>query len=461
MRYRFIEGQTNVYNVQIETRGESGRETMNGNIFVVVKGVSSNVFRLSLRGNLVPRREPGSMPSFGGPMRMPMNYSLNEGTEIQMDERGRVLRLGMDVPLPIPLGQLTRALFEILPEKENGSRWEIEDGTFVLDEPMNTGPVDGYLGSRYGFGYFGPQQQGPALLAVKRQVNFNISETSGDLVSIRKQLRLESQLRTGADPRCAASGEGVLIFDTANGLFRQIDFECKSVGNTENVVRKSSCALHIRLLQGKELETALHPPPPAPQVSRTLNAKELEDILSDMKSDDSTKNRAAVMKLNGAKVEELSSAALGSISALLTDSDLWMRQSAASFISANANKETVPYLIKLLNDSDFSIRQSAVKGLAKTKDTRAAAPLAEVVARGQSDVQEACNALTKIGPAAEDAVLELLKEKNVETRRRACPILGQIGTAKSIDALKNTLLDPEQSLSQAAGDAVRAIQLRL
>jgi hypothetical protein len=458
LRYRFIEGQTNVYSVQIEMRGESGRDTLNGNIFVVATNVSSNVFQLSLRGNLMPRREPGQMPFLSGPMRMPMNFSLNDGTEVQIDERGRILRIGTDIPLPIPLGQLTSAFFEILPE--NGSHWEIEDETFVLDHPMNTGPVDAYMGSRYGMQFFGPHQS-PALLAVKREVKFNVSDKSGDLVSIRKQLHLESPLRNGADPRCVASGEGTLIFDTEKGLFRQIDLECKSLGNTENVLRKTSCELHIRLLEGTELEKALNPRPAAPPVARTITREEFQKILADLQSDDSDKRRSAVMKLNGREVANIPDESMEVFATLLADSDMWVRQTAANFLAANAGSSAVPYFIKLLKGGDYSVRQAAVKGLARARDARAAEPLAELVARGQSDSQEAANALTKIGAQAEDAVLELLKEKNVETCRRACQILGQIGTAKSIEPLKQTMLDPDTSLNQAASEAVRSIQIRL
>lgn len=458
LRYRFIEGQTNVYSVQIETRGESGRETLSGNISVVAANVASNVFQLIVRGNLMPRREPGQMPFFSGPMRMPMNLSLNEGTEVQIDERGRILRIGTDIPLPIPLGQLVRALFDVLPE--NGSRWEIEDETFVLDHPMNTGPVDAYMGSRYGMQFFNPHQS-PALLTVKREVKFSVSDKSGGLISIRKQLHLESPLRNGADPRCAASGEGISIFDTEKGLFRQIDLECKSLGNTENVLRKTSCELHVRLLEGTELEKALNPRPAAPPVARTLTPEEFQKILADLQSDDSDNRRNALMKLNGREVKNIPDESIEIFAGLLADSGLWVRQTAANFLAANAGPSAVPYFIKLLKGSDYSVRQAALKGLARTKDARAAEPLAELVARGQSDSQEAANALTKIGVEAEGAVLELLKEKNVETRRRACQILGQIGTAKSIEPLKQTMLDPESTLNQAASEAVRYIQIRL
>ena len=73
---------------------------------------------------------------------------------------------------------------------------------------------------------------------------------------------------------------------------------------------------------------------------------------------------------------------------------------------------------------------------------------------------EASEALGKIGPDAEDAVLPLLKEKHYETRRQACNVLKQIGTKKSVEALRELMLSPEQSVNSSAAEAVRAIMAR-
>jgi HEAT repeat protein len=76
------------------------------------------------------------------------------------------------------------------------------------------------------------------------------------------------------------------------------------------------------------------------------------------------------------------------------------------------------------------------------------------------EAHQAASALREIGPEAEAAVLRLLKEKHLETKREACNILRQIGTRKSIDPLREAMLAPDQMLSQAATEAVRAIQSR-
>ena len=73
---------------------------------------------------------------------------------------------------------------------------------------------------------------------------------------------------------------------------------------------------------------------------------------------------------------------------------------------------------------------------------------------------DAADALGRIGPAAETAVLGLLKERSNATRWQACGILKRIGTSKSLPALKDLSLASSKELSEAASEAYRAIEAR-
>jgi HEAT repeat protein len=99
-------------------------------------------------------------------------------------------------------------------------------------------------------------------------------------------------------------------------------------------------------------------------------------------------------------------------------------------------------------------------GLARLQEKSAAEPLADLLALGDTDSSTASDALIKIGPVAEDAVLALLKERHADTLRNACRVLKQIGTQRSLEPLKNLVLSPSASVNQAAGDAARAIAAR-
>jgi len=78
------------------------------------------------------------------------------------------------------------------------------------------------------------------------------------------------------------------------------------------------------------------------------------------------------------------------------------------------------------------------KGLGRLADPRAAEPLADLIATGQSDQTSfyrrdtpVTEALVKIGPAARPPVLTLLKEKHTDTRIIACNVLKQIGSKRA------------------------------
>lgn len=146
LRYRFSVGQTNVYRIEIQVRGETGQDTTAGNVFIVPKEADSNVIRLSCRGNLEMKRGARRYPfgDFGG-MYPGGSFGLPEGAEVQMDNRGHVLRTTGDCLLPIPLGTLMFALAEQLPASQAASHWELTDESNVTDSPQWLGPRFGVL----------------------------------------------------------------------------------------------------------------------------------------------------------------------------------------------------------------------------------------------------------------------------------------------------------------------------
>jgi HEAT repeat protein len=146
---------------------------------------------------------------------------------------------------------------------------------------------------------------------------------------------------------------------------------------------------------------------------------------------------------------------------MATDSDSFTHMTAVNFLGSHATTNEVPVLLKLLKDSDWSSRQAATKALGKLKDERAIQPLADLIARsGSMYGQDASAALINIGAPAERAVIALLNERNADTQRQACNILQQIGTDVSLDPLQKLVGDGDQSTSQAAVEAIRAIKQR-
>lgn len=472
LRYRPCEGRTNVYNLQFELRGESGTDVIAGNLIVIGKPGPSNVITLSLRGTLVPKRDgnprPPTMMGSPGYPRWSMPITINEN-ELQFDGQGRLLRAVGDWPLPFPLGSVAQALVERLPAKAE-SRWETEDELAMIDDPLNLGPGSLFAGlppnySSYSF-YGGPygSRPGNAILAVTRKTRYEIKSSEVGLTTVSKHLNLDSHLMAGAEPRIAATGEGEFVFDTNLGQLASASLEAKGVVNTDTVTRRSATTLRLKLLDGTERENALRPmttqtlsggTPP-----KKLTREEIDKLAADLKSDDATTRMTAANKLQTAELSEAPASLLEFLTEKAGESDSSLRYAAIKIIGDYGTKDQVPTLLQWLKSDDSFSRNAAVRGLGRLKEKSAAEPLAAMLATGGSDGYQAVEALTKLGPDAEDAVLPLLQEKHVETRRQVCNVLKQIGTKKSLEPLRELMLNKDRQVNEAAAEAVRAIAAR-
>lgn len=307
-----------------------------------------------------------------------------------------------------------------------------------------------------------PRQRMVAMLAVSRHVDYRITAVSPKTASIRKQVSLHSLLKTGSDPRVSATGGKDLVFDRAAGLFSQIEMQCNTSASTETTSRNAKISLKCRLLQGAELAAVLAQPTPArsaPAFKPTPD--ELQKLMTDLRSADVGTRRSAAGRLGNVELDSPSPDLLNLMASLATDADNSIRQSVASFLNTYGTKNEVPFLLKLLKDTDWTAHQTAIKALGRLRDERAIEALTDDIARGNSPgQQEASSALINIGSPAETAALQLFSERNTQTRHQACRILRQIGTTKSLESLQTLVGDPDQSLSQSAAEAIRAIKFR-
>lgn len=469
LRYKFPGGQTNVYRVEYSVSGENGTETNFGTLFLVPLPADPGVLRLSCRATLETKRSPGRPPfgyygGYGGPSGP--GVRLPEGCEIQVDDQGHVLRVSGDYPLPAPLGELMQSLIPPLPATLKSS-WETEGPVSVMDDPLWLGPGNAFFSAQnYGppfFMNYGPRSP-LAVINATQHLQWRLADKTPETVTLHQQLSLVSLLQAGGEPRLAARGGGDLVFDRAAGLFQKIDLEFDTATQTENSTRKAKVRIAYRQLQGAELEAVLNPPPaPAPPAPHPLTGAEVAQLINELESDSPDTRRTAAGRLRDITLEAPSPKLLNLAMGFLTNPDASLRQSAAPFVCRYAAGEQVPALLKLLKDPDWGLRQNTLKAIARLKDERAIAPLVDLIARGgqmNQPSQEINACLAGFGPAAESAVLELLRERNAETRRQACGLLQQIGTDKSLESLQKLVGDPDPALSQAAVEALRALQAR-
>ena len=468
LRYRFLVGQTNIYKVEIEVRGENGTSTLAGNIFVTAKLTPSNILCLGLRGLLASRYEaanPASSASWNGRI-WPSTVSLGANTEIRIDERGHLLRLSGDFPLPIPLGSVAQLFIQPLPSASE-SRWEISEELAVL-EPMNLGPALSFISfdaHQYGSTPAYDSRNNLGLLPVARKLRCEIKAEPSPVgqIVISNHFTLDSRLSFEVSPYISASGDGEVLWDAEFGFLRNLHMAYKTIFNSENVTRRFTATAQVTLLEGTNRQSVLDqiaasvnvmPNQPAP----TLTSDDVNTVIKALKSKAPSDRYVIAYKLRVSQITNVSPEVIESALSLLSDEDSAVREIIGQVVADHGTSQDVPALLKMLKGNDA--RWAAIRGLGRLKDQRAIEPLVMLIARGEPDSSTAGEALAQIGAIAEDAVLPLLQEKNVETRRIGCRVLSKIGTSKSLNPLRELMLDPNPSLNSSAAEAVRQIAVR-
>jgi HEAT repeat protein len=138
-------------------------------------------------------------------------------------------------------------------------------------------------------------------------------------------------------------------------------------------------------------------------------------------------------------------------------SDIFLTSDALKALQVWITPEVVPGLIPKLRDD--RIRDEVIQTLGKLRDPRAAAPLA--VRLGDDRFGRAVRALIAIGPPAEAAVIEQLKNPDPGARKRACEVLKEIGGMDSLIFMRDAKPDPDTFVRWAAQDAIKAIVARV
>jgi HEAT repeat protein len=104
-------------------------------------------------------------------------------------------------------------------------------------------------------------------------------------------------------------------------------------------------------------------------------------------------------------------------------------------------------------------RLQAIEALGKSGDKRAPKALAEAL-KEQSLRRPAADALRQFGSGAEEEVALLLNGTDVFTQQAACEVLKDIGTQKSLPALRAFAAEKKGFAGRAAQQAIDAIKAR-
>ena len=457
LRHRFEAGTTNAFKIELEIKTDGSTSKLQGTLLAVTTAADAEVATVSLTASLRPQAGERAMPpSFGASWNpfefRPYGYAPQLGCQAEVDSRGQVLREMGELNLPPPFNEIYRFLFARFPETPS-TEWEAQS--------EQTLPADVWGNRRVPPWYYGPAGPGsraPARMAASRREKYQLLSVNEGVARCRWELTIDSYARVANGPRWQITATGEMQFQSESGSLQGLEMQCTAAWSTETLVRRAPMVLRCQRVPVQQLETLLAAAAPKPP--ETLSETDVRRLLAELDSGDSERSFKAANTLMTANVSSVSSDLLALLAERIGTTENHAQSAIVRLFTLYATPQHVPRLLGLLKTSDIPARTEAIQALGRLKEKRASEPLAEMVARG-SDYGSAEEALKQIGPPAEEAVLRLLQEKHLETRRRACEILQRIGTRRSLEPLREVVLASDETLGNAARQAVQEIQARL
>ncbi|MGI9456865.1 MAG: HEAT repeat domain-containing protein [Aeoliella sp.] len=122
-------------------------------------------------------------------------------------------------------------------------------------------------------------------------------------------------------------------------------------------------------------------------------------------------------------------------------------------------KLSVPILIQIKDREKMSVDDHVFEALAALKESAGA----EAVARRLGDFfnhEMAVAALRQMGPAAEDALIEIAPSNDSKASLAAVELLGDVGTPNSYDLLRKAMKSSNREVKEAAKRSLKKIRER-
>jgi hypothetical protein len=188
-----------------------------------------------------------------------------------------------------------------------------------------------------------------------------------------------------------------------------------------------------------------HPDPAvqkeARRISHQLNAAltlQVDRILADLTDARKPRARAALRSLAQLRPQEASRAKVSeALNASLLDSDPAIVTDALNAVRVWGSRANTATLLKLLAKPRIGVTRDCrvIDLLGSLQDPAAAPALAEGLTRPE-ELDASVKALVSLGPGAEEAIAPYLRSSARGPRFAACWVLGEVGTARSLPALK-------------------------
>ena len=142
----------------------------------------------------------------------------------------------------------------------------------------------------------------------------------------------------------------------------------------------------------------------------------------------------------------------------LKSTDDFTREEAIGELEMKGD-EVVDPLIDALSDRNKNVKIAAIQILANIGDEKAIKPLILTLSDNNKLVRrEASTALSRMGPAAVDPLIEVLDNPDWRVRGAAAWALGNLNDEKAIPALEKLLDDESGYVKSGAQSAIATIQ---
>jgi hypothetical protein len=463
LRYSWKPGETYAYAVKVDADLGEVVEELSGHVTYICKAADANSMTLSHQGSLNPHlRTKDGRPVLGA-IRFRMFSPLGgvgiggrfQQSEIKIDPTGKVVAAQGQSQLPFLLGDLLQLVIEPLPAN-NQPNWEATR-PITITEVQNTGRP----ASRF--------RPAPTIQrSASERIQYSLGQATGDTVIINKKYELKTDEIVNGAPRLQQTGDGTITFDTKAGVPREMNFKFLMVSNENNVTLRVPVTLKYHRLTEEELEKlrqaqaeALARAQEQARKLAVLTDEELPGLLADLAGMDQ-KAKAAAERLAKAKpaADDARKAQIAkALDPLLDSKDGFTRKAAVNALEVWATNESVPGLEQSLNDTDHWVKIGALNALAKLHSPESAQAMATLLVP-QGERGEAVKALRELGNSAEDAVLPYVEHAEWSVRMEACSLLGDIGSKKSLDAMKGASRDSSGLVAMKAKEAYGKLQAR-
>jgi HEAT repeat protein len=155
----------------------------------------------------------------------------------------------------------------------------------------------------------------------------------------------------------------------------------------------------------------------------------VQDAIRHVETADVARQRKGIEALAKIKPDENRSRVAETLVNVALGKEADLRAPAAAALATWGTRDSLLTIVSALGDSDLLRQDRAKEVLGHMKDPRAIDPVTDLAERGNT---AAVDALTAMGPMAEDGALRLLNCANPEVQLAAVRALGEIGTSRSV-----------------------------